>query len=42
VCGAETFTLNDAQDYGICNNWQKAFLNIKTFASLTCESVVQW
>jgi hypothetical protein len=41
VCGAETFTLNDAQDYGIWNNWQKAFLNIETFAESTCASVAQ-
>jgi hypothetical protein len=36
VCGAETFTLNDAQDYGIRDNWQKAF------AKFTCVNVAQW
>ena len=23
VCDAETFTLNDAEDYAICESWQK-------------------
>jgi hypothetical protein len=42
VCDAQTFTLNDAQDYAICEIWPKAFLDIKNFANLTCVSVAQW
>jgi hypothetical protein len=42
VCDAETFTSNDAEDYAICESWQKALLNIKNFASVSCASVAQW
>jgi hypothetical protein len=42
VCDAQTFTLNDAQDYAICVIWQKAFLDIKNYAILTYVSVAQW
>jgi hypothetical protein len=31
VCDAQTFTLNGAQDYAICEIWPKAFLDIKNF-----------
>jgi hypothetical protein len=41
ICDAQTFTLNDEQDYAICEIWLKAFLDIKNFAILTFVSVAR-